>query len=225
MHVQEREIKNDTVLRLIPRLKDEELKRVQDIATVMNELINPMYRTLASQIPSYDDVSYKRKGEEDTPEFGYYISYFLKEVVEVINYFEVKSLLDLGCGAGIFTSVLKSTTGIKVAGYDNEKVFIERKLGYVQHEEFKLKDITKVTRKELSKYDCVYFWEPIIHRPTCEKFIQNLVREMPDNQYIIYKCDGPAIDYLSQEKGLALLAVHGGFNPIRVYQRKPRKGK
>lgn len=51
---------------------------------------------------------------------GYYDK-LLNEVIDILNKYQIKSLLDVGCGDGYYSSHIKKSLGIKVVGMDISK--------------------------------------------------------------------------------------------------------
>ena len=53
-------------------------------------------------------------------------NYFTPVWKEILSSIEIDSLLDVGCGNGIFSSIVKKKTGCKLVGVDGNKYALEK---------------------------------------------------------------------------------------------------
>ena len=84
-------------------------------------------------------------------------------------------------------------------GYEieHELVEISKKYfnGFVEE-----KDIFKLTKTIIKKYQAIYFWEPFEDNILCQKFIKFLEKKCSKGQIIIYYCSGHIKNYLDNSK-------------------------
>lgn len=152
-------------------------------------------------------------------EYGYFVNSrtTLFTLTRVLN---IRSLVDLGCGAGVLISCLEDYI-FKVKGYDNEKDLVDIANKISRNKELaELKDITKLTKDDIKNFDAVYFWEPIIDEKMATKFVKNLLKVMKKDQYIFYYNSGK-IGRLLEEHGVkkGIISQPYFYCEITIYQK------
>lgn len=108
--------------------------------------------------------------KQNKNEFGYYISDHRKviNIIKIMKHYNLKSILDLGCGVGHFLSYLKFASKalyypIETYGIENERCLIDLSLKTLPYS-LRLNNIIHgdILKDEWPKSDAIYFWEPII---------------------------------------------------------------
>lgn len=97
-----------------------------------------------------------------------FTTYFEAETLFFIKYFEQRSVLDLGCGAGAFYHMLRSQLGseIRYRGYDYGRSQV---LGAIENfgpDEFDVADVSTISEDEFNSFDAIhaynlFLWMPI----------------------------------------------------------------
>jgi len=116
---------------------------ISDYKAFWNDKTNIMY----GQLKMIDLI----KSRRDKPEFDF--------IVETIKQYNIKTVLEIGCGAGIIYEVLKQNCkGLKYDGYDIAEKQIE--LFEIFHSKKVKTDLTKIKSKS---YDLVFSHSVLMH--------------------------------------------------------------
>lgn len=127
----------------------------------------------------------KRDKKHDADEFGYYISPNISSIYITIQRLGIKSLLDLGAGVGVILAAMNQLKGINwCEGVENEQCLIDVAF---PNANVRKGDVLKLTEEDVTKYDCLYFWDPIKNTQMAEQFADNIRNIIRKDQYIIAK--------------------------------------
>lgn len=208
----------------IPHLKPRNLREGDKekflLAEFMHrDIVIPLFRHLQYDHPKYQNMCYTSKDSTNPekghgPEFGYYVSYRTVPLIEIIKHYNIKSFMDLGCGAGLLLSTLRvCLPDLSVGGFDNEEILINHMFSNLHRgfKDFKVKDIITITPEDIKAYDALYFWEPFTSSTLAEKFANNLAEVCTKNQYIIYQSHGSIGEYLAKTNKFITLAIHDQY--------------
>jgi len=102
--------------------------------------------------------------QEDKPEYDYAIEQIIK-----IN---PETILEVGCGAGLFLDKIKSAYKVKASEY-NEKAIK------------KLKELGIELDNETDKYDMVISFQVLEHVPNVNDFINHCIYKLKDGGYLL----------------------------------------
>lgn len=101
-----------------------------------------------------------------------------------IQNFNIKTILECGCGLGYYSNWLKQETGITAKGVDVSPVAINRARSLFPELDFEVADITKDLHK-YTKYDCVLLSEILWYvLPELNKILSDL-KEKFKGKYLI----------------------------------------
>lgn len=96
---------------------------------------------------------------QDTKHFEY--EYVCLVLLRISGHNSFKKILDIGCGKGRFTSMIKDEfQSAEVCGIDISETATNKAAAYYPNIEFQTLDITK-TPLDYSKYDCIFMTEVI----------------------------------------------------------------
>lgn len=155
------------------------------------------------------DYTVKKNGE-----FGYYCNTNIIPVIKYIETNDIKSVLDLGSGCGIFLKVLKQYTNIEIMGYEIDNILVN--LANKFHVPTLKKNIITLKKSDIEKYQLIYFWEPLADDELAKKFANNLVKILSKDQIIIYKCAASIGKYLEQTKKLDSVDIIEGYTLYKL---------
>lgn len=209
----------------IKKLTKIEDKYIRVIQRIFQNIICPFYYDLARKIPELNHLIYKTKDDFNSndnvkKEFGYYINTELTHLYLIIKTLKIKSFLDLGSGPGLLLGILSYLfPTIKFAGYDNEKLLIEGNKMY-STVSLQLKNILTLTSIDVENYDALYFWEPLNDSELCKQFVENLVKIVKNDQYIIYKPSGEIQKYLSNPEIKKIIEPVASYYGYIIYKCK-----
>lgn len=217
---------NQTIKKAKTSLSVEE--KILKLADKLPEL--DLLMTLPTRLERY--LGYKELNnlfyQADSEKYHYYCSDCLKRVVAILMVIKSKSMLDLGCGTGLFGKVITLIFKLYKKEFEFHGIEIEPQLLELANRtaihqswitenksSISLGDITKLSKIFVERFDTIYFWEPIIDRKLVEKFINSLEKSTKPGQYIIYRCHGKIIKYLENSSKFKRLARIGD---ITLYQ-------
>lgn len=156
----------------------------------------------AYKITGYKLLNNPKQSKSEKEAYGYYCT-SNEYLITIIKALKIGSIIDLGCGINILLNELKYFLYyLKIKGFENEKslINISKKIYNTNSENIiEKKDIISLTKSDITGYDVLYFWEPLIDRISCEKFVKNLIKQMNVGQIIIYQCSGYIRDFLDEE--------------------------
>ena len=172
------------------------------------ESLIDMFKSVSKILDPNFEVIYtgKKNGQ-----WGYYPSKMAPNVAILMRKYGLHSIVDLGSGAGLFLLTMKHL------GYETKGIEIEESLVKLSHSlgiSTQQKDILKLTKPDIKKFGCIYFWEPLRETALCEKFVENLAKVVTKGQYIIYDCAGNTEAFLNENKKFKYLETKRG---LRVY--------
>jgi hypothetical protein len=157
---------------------------------------------IAYKITGYKLLNARKQLKSEKRAYGYYCT-SNAYLITIIKALKIGSIIDLGCGINILLNELKYFLYyLKIKGFENEKslINISKKIYNTNSENIiEKKDIISLTKSDVTGYDVLYFWEPLIDRISCEKFVNNLLKKMTVGQIIIYQCSGNIRDFLDEE--------------------------
>lgn len=160
-----------------------EVELIRKISFMTDEVAT-LWEGLAKNNSDLSKVWHNKQGEKYRIEYGYSIAP-LGKVAVLMRRLGIKSICDLGCGAGIALHALQyHCEDIKVSGFDNEECLVTLANQINECDTFKVKDITKLVMGDISEDTLVYFYEPIYEFSLCEKFIDNLCEILKPNQLV-----------------------------------------
>jgi ribosomal protein RSM22 (predicted rRNA methylase) len=213
----------------------QDIKPIHDAS--YSRLVNDMGRELSNMYSSLiinkreDRLHYQTKSSPSDrekkkvtyDEFGYYYNAYAYELFSLIKHFDCKSIIDLGCGAGIILKVLLYLyPELRIAGIENEPELHQRAMKllnftnpsnsfHYNNENIALGDITSLDDMKIcKKCDAAYFWEPISKEQKANLFINTLAKSTKIGTWIFYLPAGPiqrelnmhcAFDYVGNYKG------------------------
>jgi len=155
------------------------------------------------------DYQVKKNGE-----YGYYPNTHIIPIIKYIEENDIKSILDLGSGSGIFLKLLNQYTNVEVMGYENEKKLVDLS------NRFKVptlkKNIITLKKQDIQDYQVIYFWEPLYDNKLAQKFANNLVNILSKDQIIIYKGAGSIGHYLDLTKKLDIVDIIEGYTLYKL---------
>ena len=140
-------------------------------------------------------VSYCSKGEEDS-EWGYYHTLDLYGLNDILKELGCKSVIDLGCGAGLLMAQLKCINpDLLVSGIDNEPALVEIAKNFIP---VKQGDIMNLSKENIRMFDAVYMWCPLKDKVKTKKFVAALIESLVKGQFVICSTEGdlPIMDAL-----------------------------
>ena len=144
----------------------------------------------------------KSKKNSELDEWGYYVSHEIGLLAMILRKNKVRSFMDLGCGAGVLLRILTMyTDGLIVGGIDNEPTLVKycnERMAYGAKEA----DLLTITRANVSRYEVLYFYEPLAGKEAAQKFVENLSKIVVKGQYIIYYPAGYIWDYLNKSTNI-----------------------
>ena len=87
------------------------------------------------------------------------------DFLDMIDVCEIRSVLDIGCGAGAFCHLLSHThPDVAYTGYDASQAQINRATERLGHR-FEVRDVATVTTEEFSKFDAVHAYSVFSFMP------------------------------------------------------------
>lgn len=147
-------------------------------------------------------------------EYGYYLMRDLSLFVEKLSKIKPKRVLDIGCGiATLIRTASYIMPETKFDGIECEQKLVElsksswpwffMELLDTPKSEHPfpspiLKDFFKTTKGFISKYDTLYFYEPIFYTDLARKFVNHLNKVTTPGQYILYVRAGAIGDLMLQ---------------------------
>jgi 2-polyprenyl-3-methyl-5-hydroxy-6-metoxy-1,4-benzoquinol methylase len=154
-------------------------------------------------------------------QYKYYNNPYVLNLIKFLKLNNIKSFLDLGCGAGILFRILHIFNyELKLKGYEIEDNLIEicNRLNHTKPAV--KKDILKLTIDDIKDYQVLYFWEPLCDRKLAEKFVTNLAKILQPNQIIVYYQSGSIGDFLVENKKIESM---GNFYNYKIFRLKQTK--
>ena len=121
------------------------------------------------------------------------------EFLDMIESLKLKSVLDLGCGAGAFYHLLKARKlDIEYFGYDLSPAQIERARQRFD-DRFAVRDISKITRAEFSRYGAVHAYSVFSFMGLKDQ-IRTMRRILKSGAHLLARtgCTVPDINYAPQ---------------------------
>jgi protein-L-isoaspartate O-methyltransferase len=185
----------------------------------MTRLIIQLYSRLLTHYPDAKKLYYVIKHEDSNKgQFGYYISNTAYQICELLGKYNCKTLVDLGAGSGVLTSILNHITdyNIRCEGIEIENSLVN--VGELIPKSYVRYGDILDPNLNISKFDAIYFWEPFADPKLAEKFVKNLEVITRKGQYIFYLSDRFfTVKLLNESDKFRILKIHEG---IRVFKRK-----
>lgn len=183
--------------------------------TVLSFELSKLYKILQDPC-NVDNNSYIVKNGQ----YKYYNNINVLSLIKFLELNNIKSFLDLGCGAGILFKILNYyNNNLKLKGYEIEDNLIEicNKLNY--YGSAVKKDILKLSIDDIKDYQVLYFWEPLYNTDLAKKFVTNLAKIIQPNQIIVYYQSGSIGNYLEKNKKIEQLGI---FYNYKIYKLKTK---
>lgn len=139
-----------------------------------------------------DNVNYCRK---ENGEWGYYISHNPFAIIYYMQQNNLKSIVDLGSGAGILLQILRGY-GFSIKGFEIEDSLIKVATKLLGKNITHKKDILTLTEEDVKDSEVLYFWEPVAEDELAKKFVENLVNILSPTQTVLYYSSGAIARYL-----------------------------
>ena len=197
-------------------LIDKEFLEKYKYLEILSLELSVLYRVLQNS-NNEDNNSYIIKNGQ----YKYYNNTYVLNLIKFIKLNNIKSFLDLGCGAGILLKILHIFNyELKLKGYEIEDNLIEicNRLNYTKPAV--KRDILKLTIDDIKDYQVLYFWEPLYDRKLAKKFVTNLAKILQPNQIIVYYQSGSIGDFLIQSKKIEYM---GNFYNYKIFRLKQTK--
>lgn len=152
--------------------------------------------------------------KNDKKEYGYYHSREVFDLHRILQKYECKSIIDLGCGMGLLMAQLHCLdSSYRVAGIENEKLLVN-----VAIINARWKDILSLEPSDIQDFDCLYIWEPIKDEEQCQRLVNTLSKCMSSNQLLVCKCAGVTGQYLIESDDFYPLCEEGtGFQLFKRF--------
>lgn len=126
-----------------------------------------------------ETTNYDSWNQTDLRDYGYLIS------LSILNQYNFKYILDIGCGKGLFTSLLKKKNNI-VIGWDISKTAIEKARNTYKDIAFVVRDISE--NVFLPNVDLIVLKEVLSYIKNWKEVLQKIV---PFTNYIFVTLDLP----------------------------------
>jgi len=170
-----------------------EQKIYDEVVSKSINILDNFYKKMCYDTEELRKISYtsKRTGK-NKGQYGYFVTNGSKasSLIKVIQELKIKSLCDLGAGAGILLQTLQQfSTCEKIIGYEIEDSLITLSKKYFDGRVIK-KDLLKLTKRDLIEFDALYFWEPLESPELARKFVTQLEKSCKKGQYLIYNNSG-----------------------------------
>ena len=125
-------------------------------------------------------------------------------LIELINYLRIRidqldqeerlsrkrSFLDLGCGLGVVTHMVKTWAGTPAYGVDICKEYIDIASLGGKSTNFKHSNIFDLRAPYLKNFTFLYMYEPMWRKKPAEKLIDFVVKKLQPHQEIIFRSGG-----------------------------------
>jgi len=222
-------------LKPVVELNDTQKKSMFNIAEKIHAMKGVYdFFTRNKYASDYNNVVGRPKGE-DGSEWGYIPTHFEMSyiIVELIEHFKIKKMLDMGAGAGFFLLAVRKVIqvvssdkrfdflnkySVALDGIDNEEVFVkDAKLGfltsiaeYAGTFNLKLKDLLKIQQDDLKGYDALFMYEPMARQELAKLFVEQLSKAVHKGQYIFYNQAGSIGHYME---------LNDKFKPVYRYRQ------
>ena len=126
-----------------------------------------------------------------------YIPYYYENLYTIcilLGRLGVNKVADLGSGPGLALHVFREHLSLFKSiytGFEIDKRFVP--FGKALGIDIQVKDITKLKVEDISKFEALYMYEPLIEEKLIEKFVKNLDKIMRNDQVIILASAGRMI--------------------------------
>ena len=151
---------------------------------------------------------------KENGEYGYYNMGNLSMFVERLTRIKSKHVLDIGCGlATLIRAASIVMPDVEFEGIECEEKIIEmsnhswpmfmKELIALPPRKYpfptpKFMNFFETTEKFMSKYDTLYFYEPMFHKDMAKKFVEHLDKVTKPGQHILYVRAGCIGDFMEQ---------------------------
>lgn len=171
------------------------------------------------------DIFYTTKQGENKGQFGYYssASRAIECLCEIVEFFKINHLYDLGSGIGILPYILchAMQNNIQTTGYENEQRLIDLGKSLLHYKSVE-KDILKLKRADLKISGIIYFWEPMCAPKQRMIFLNNLIRNIREDHYIVC-VQQESTGILNANNKVLYFTSHGCLNVYKLNTTKNRK--
>jgi ubiquinone/menaquinone biosynthesis C-methylase UbiE len=174
---------------------------------------------------TYDRIAVRYHDGRTNPKkmiFNHYNE--MPATLSLLRHIKGKKILDLGCGTGIYTKILKRR-GAKVQGIDISPKMIEIAKQYVKGIDFKVGSAAKLPYKS-GTFDIVLASLVVHYFGNLDKAFGEIRRVLKKNGVFIFSSDNPVINVAHRIKGKPRkYRVFGNyFKEGKFYERWPRLG-
>jgi ubiquinone/menaquinone biosynthesis C-methylase UbiE len=174
---------------------------------------------------TYDRIAKKyHKGRQIDKKMIYNEYNEVPATLSLLQNIRGKKILDLGCGTGIYTKILKKK-GAKVQGIDISPKMIEFAKQYVKGVDFKVGSAYKLPYKS-GTFDIVLASLVVHYFGNLDKAFKEIRRVLKKNGVFIFSSDNPLVSVTHRIKGKPRkFRVFGDyFNEGKFYERWPKLG-
>lgn len=203
---------------MITRITDLERKKSYEIdqwAYLLAEMVYDRFSAFAAKTTDLKQIVYTTKGKNGD-EWGYYVSHNIGRLAVVLKKNKIKSLVDLGCGAGVLLRVLSMYVPyISLRGIDNEESLVSYCNRFMNHSA-KKGNILSLKREDIEHYQVIYFYEPLRSEKLAQQFVENLSKIVTKGQHIIYIPAGSIGKFLSEAKNIK--RINNTTGPWQMYK-------
>jgi len=183
-----------------------------ELASAINTMSREMNDRYCFNMPFNNELKnvwYNKVGDKNKIEYGYVMS-VMGEIAVLMHRLGIKSICDMGCGAGISLYSISQHTNIEVYGYDNEDALLDLSFKILGERLLKNRDITKLEKGDVRNESLVYIYEPIYDKSLCKLFIDSLCEILIPNQLVfcrnINNHVGFSFEHLCSREDMELVA-------------------
>lgn len=174
----------------IQRLPNAQRDIIDAVAFAMERqidvLISPELACKTNFRQTFDPYSNKKVNNNIS--YGYYPNTYICTLIEILDYYNIKSLFDLGCGMGLLLKVINIfRKNINLGGVDINNTCIDLITRLIFSDSFRKCDIFNLTNHEIKDYECLYFWDPFCKIEEIRRFIKFFSSLKLKGKYIIIR--------------------------------------
>lgn len=150
-------------------------------------------------------------------EYKYYHNTELQDLVYILRTLQTKSIVDLGCGAGLLMAQVRcELPALNVFGFDNEDQLLDIAKQLI---ECSKKNIMDLSEKDIREYDTLYTWCPFKTFEVAKSFSVVLINCMHPGQRLISYDEGGV--YLSKilESSEQLQEIKNECSNFRIFSK------
>lgn len=205
---------------MLPPLSKTMTNKINDETRIATEVASNVFGCIAKFIPEIA-MEY-RNVINNGRDFGYYITQNPASLIDLILRLKARSILDLGCGAGILLAVIKKFLDnngkyLKYGGIELNPMLCHMARHIVYDSNIKCKDLMYISEEDIEAYDILFMWEPIRDHNKASFFVDNLVSITHPNQTIVLYPSGSIQTHLNNHKQIK--SISNNNNQFKMFHK------